>query len=47
MGPPEFTLFVNAPSRLNDNYRRFLWRELAARFDFHGTPLRLRVRKSE
>jgi len=47
VGPPEFTLFVNAPSRLNDNYRRFLWRELAARFDFHGTPLRLRVRKSE
>jgi len=45
--PPEFTLFVNHPQRLGENYRRFLWLRLAERFDFHGTPLRLRVRKSE
>ena len=46
-GPPEFTLFVNAPSRLNENYRRYLWLQLTDRFDFHGTPVRLRVRKSD
>jgi GTP-binding protein len=47
VGPPEFTLFVNAPSRLSDNYRRFLWLQLTDHFDFHGTPVRLRVRKSD
>ena len=45
--PPSFTLFVNAPSRLNDNYRRFLWSQFAEHFGFRGTPLRFRVRKSE
>jgi GTP-binding protein len=47
VGPPEFTVFVNAPSRLSENYRRYLWLQLAAAFDFHGTPVRLRVRKSD
>jgi GTP-binding protein len=47
VGPPEFTLFVNAPSRLSENYRRYLWLQLTAAFDFHGTPVRLRVRKSD
>jgi GTP-binding protein len=46
-GPPEFTLFVNAPSRLGENYRRFLWLRLVDAFGFEGTPVRLRVRKSE
>jgi len=45
--PPTFTLFVNAPSRLGDNYRRFLWSRFAEHFGFHGTPLRFKVRKSE
>jgi GTPase len=45
--PPSFTLFVNAPSRLSDAYRRFLWLDLVDRFDFRGTPVRLMVRKSE
>ncbi|MEY4069547.1 MAG: hypothetical protein RL721_161 [Candidatus Eisenbacteria bacterium] len=45
--PPTFTLFVNAPSRLSDNYRRFLWSQFADHFGFRGTPLRFRVRKSE
>jgi GTPase len=47
VGPPEFTLFVNAPSRLSENYRRFLWLQFTDHFDFHGTPVRLKVRKSE
>jgi len=45
--PPTFTLFVNAPSRLSPNYRRYLWSQLAEHFGFRGTPLRFRVRKSE
>lgn len=45
--PPAFTLFVNAPSRLGDNYRRYLWGQFAEHFGFSGTPLRFRVKKSE
>jgi GTP-binding protein len=45
--PPTFTLFVNAPSRLSDNYRRFLWSQFTDHFGFRGTPIRFRVRKSE
>ena len=45
--PPQFTLFVNAPSRLTENYRRFLWLRFTEDFGFHGTPVRLLVRKSE
>jgi GTP-binding protein len=45
--PPEFTMFVNAPDRLNASYRRFLWTQLAERFGFHGTPIRLRFRRSQ
>ena len=45
--PPTFTLFVNAPSRLTDNYRRYLWGQFAEHFGFRGTPLRFKVRKSE
>jgi GTP-binding protein len=46
-GPPAFTLFVNAPSRLSENYRRFLWLQFIRHFKFAGTPVRFRVRKSE
>jgi GTPase len=45
--PPTFTLFVNAPSRLSDNYRRFLWSQFTEHFGFTGTPVRLLVRKSD
>ncbi len=46
-GPPEFTLFANHPNRLSVTYRRFLWLDLTDHFGFHGTPVRLKVRKSE
>jgi GTP-binding protein len=46
-GPPEFTLFVNAPSRLRQDYRRFLFLDLVDAFGFRGVPVRLRVRKSD
>jgi len=45
--PPQFTLFVNAPDRLSEAYRRFLWLDLTDTFDFHGTPVRFKVRKSD
>jgi GTP-binding protein len=44
--PPEFTLFANAPDRLNVTYRRFLWSRLVESFGFQGTPVRLRYRRS-
>jgi GTPase len=43
--PPEFTIFANAPERLNASYRRFLWTQLTEAFGFHGTPVRLRFRR--
>jgi len=46
-GPPEITVFVNAPSRLSENYRRYLWLHMTRHFDFHGTPVRLRFKKSD
>ena len=45
--PPEFTLFVSAPSHLNDNYRRFLQLRFQADFGFLGVPVRFKYRKSE
>ena len=45
--PPEFTVFVNAPSHLNDNYRRFLQLRFQEDFDFRGVPVRFKYRKSE
>ncbi len=45
--PPEFTLFVNAPSRLSENYRTFLASRFREHFDFRGTPVRMRFRKSD
>ena len=47
VGPPEITLFVNEPSRITANYRRFVWTRLTEHFGFRGVPVRLRVRKSE
>ena len=45
--PPEFTLFVNAPSNLNDNYRRFLQIRFGEDFGFKGAPVRFKFRKSD
>jgi GTPase len=45
--PPEFTVFVNAPSHLNDNYRRYLQLRFVEDFDFRAAPVRFKYRKSE
>jgi GTP-binding protein len=45
--PPAFVLFVNDPGRISTNYRRYLENRFRSAFDFTGTPLRIRLRKSE
>ena len=45
--PPQFTLFVNAPSRLTENYRKFLSSRFNEHFGFRGTPVRMKLRKSD
>ncbi|KPQ38978.1 MAG: ribosome biogenesis GTPase Der [Phormidium sp.] len=39
--PPTITLFVNDPKRFNDNYRRYIERQLRDQLGFTGTPMRL------
>jgi GTPase len=39
--PPAIVLFVNDPSRFNDNYRRYIEKQLREALGFEGTPLRL------
>ncbi len=50
--PPSFALFVNDPQLFNDNYRRYIERQIRQSLGFTGTPLRLfwrgkRVREME
>jgi GTPase len=39
--PPTITLFVNDPSRFNDNYKRYIDRQFRQQLGFSGTPIRL------
>jgi GTPase len=39
--PPSFTLFVNDPKLLTDNYRRYIERQFRDNLGFEGTPIRL------
>lgn len=42
--PPTFILFCTEPRSILPSYRRFLENQLRSRFDFAGTPVRLRLR---
>jgi GTP-binding protein len=42
--PPTFVLFCTEPAAVLPTYRRFLENQLRQRFDFAGTPVRLRLR---
>jgi GTP-binding protein len=42
--PPTFVLFCTDPRAVLPSYRRFLENRLRQRFDFAGTPLRMRLR---
>lgn len=39
--PPSFTLFVNDPKLLKDNYRKYIERQFRENLGFEGTPIRL------
>ncbi len=45
--PPEFTFFCNHPDLVDDNYRRYLENRLRAKYDFAGTPIRLKFKKKD
>lgn len=44
--PPAFIAFANHPDGVDNAYRRFLIKNLKARFDLQGVPLRIFVMKS-
>jgi GTPase len=43
--PPTFVLFVNDPELAHFSYQRYLENRLREAFGFHGTPIRLLLRK--
>ena len=45
--PPHFTVFVNRPDLVTDNYERFLENRLRKTFDVEGTPIRLKFKKKD
>ena len=45
--PPHFTVFVNRPDLVTDNYERFLENRLRKTFDLAGTPIRLKFKKKD
>ena len=45
--PPHFTVFVNRPDLVTDNYERFLENRLRKTFDLEGAPIRLKFKKKD
>lgn len=45
--PPRFLLFVNLPSLMEANYKKYLIAHLRKSFDFEGVPLILELRGKE
>lgn len=45
--PPRFTLFVNRPDLVTDNFERFLENRLRRTFDLTGTPIYLKFKKKD
>lgn len=39
INPPVFTFFVNEPTMLKDNYKRFLEKKIREKYDFSGVPI--------
>jgi GTP-binding protein len=46
IGPPTFALRVNRPDEIHFSYERYLVKALRRAFGFHGSPLRLSLRKA-
>ena len=45
--PPTFRIYCNDPKRVDDNYRRFLAKNIREAFGFVGVPIRFQIRKSK
>ena len=45
--PPQFTLFVNHPDIVTDNFQRFLENRLRSSFDLSGTPVNFKFKKKD
>jgi len=43
--PPIFTFFVNEPTMLKENYKKFLERKIREKFKFMGVPIKLLFKK--
>jgi len=43
--PPEFTFFANHPELVDSNFERYLENRMRDRFDFEGTPIRLKFKR--
>jgi GTP-binding protein len=45
VSPPTFALFTNIATEFHFSYERFLVNQIRKKFGFHGTPIRLQVRR--
>ena len=45
VNPPTFTFFVNHPDLVDPTYRRYIENRMREKFDFAGTPIRLRFQR--
>ena len=45
--PPMFTIFVNRPDLIEDNYERYLENRMRKAFDLTGTPIKLKFKKKD
>lgn len=43
--PPVFTFFVNVPEIIDDTYERYLENRIREKYDFTGTPIRIRFKR--
>jgi GTP-binding protein len=44
-GPaPTFVFFVDRPAAVHFSYTRYLENQIRARYDFHGTPIKIELR---
>jgi GTP-binding protein len=47
VAPPTFVIFSNLPKEIPAHYIRYVHNSLRARWGFMGTPIRIRIRKSQ
>ena len=45
VAPPSFVFFTNVATTFHFSYERYLVNQLREHFEFHGTPIRIQVRR--